>query len=177
MAHVHQHTQPLCFPHIFPTQICQATASHMRTGKRILFIPAQAGDPETDGTKILQQFRIMAKACCALQCQNSRHFSLFLILTDLGCGVSNGNPVTVQVNFPLNGGDFTFKHNNGRNMVMFFHHWRGKAGKALGIAAQFGCTLQINVQLVAFQTAGLIEVLSKQRQRSVTMKVKNRKIH
>jgi hypothetical protein len=62
-------------------------------------------------------------------------------------------------------------------MMPILHHGCSKAGKALGKAAQFGSTFQVNMQIVLSQITGLIQIIPKQGQSRITMKVKNRKIH
>ena len=177
MAHINQHTQALCFPNIFLTPVRQTASCNMRAGQRVFLIPAKTGNSEADQGKTFQQFRIIAKTRSTFQRQDCRHFSILTVLYNLTGCICNGNNILIRVNFPLDRSKFPFKNHDGRNTKPLFHKRGSITGKALSVTAQSGCPLQVDMQCIFTQLTCLIYILSKKLQRSVTVKIKYRKIH
>ena len=136
VTHVHAHAEALGLPDIGLAQIRQAAAGNVGAGKRVLFVPAQAGDPKTDGVQVFQQLRVVVDASSSLQSQNGGHFAASAVFLDFRRGIGNGNKVAVFIHLPLDGGEFPLEEHNGGQIPHHFPVGGGEAGKALGVAGQ-----------------------------------------
>ena len=58
VTHVHQHSQALGFPYIFPPPVGQAAAGDIGAGKGIFLVPSQGRNLEAYLPQIFQQLRV-----------------------------------------------------------------------------------------------------------------------
>ena len=177
MAYVHQDAQALGLFYIFPSLVGESAPGNMGAGKYIGLIPPQGGNPEANLVEIIQQCRVKAEARRALDGEDGRHLPCLPVCLHLIGAVGKANPPLVLVHLPLNGGKLPLKRHNGRYPEALLHHGGGVAGKALAIAIQAGCTLQINVERIFLQASGLVDRFSQQSQGRIAVQVKYRDVH
>ena len=177
VADINAHAQTLGLPDVVHAQIRQTAAGDIGAGERIFFVPAQTGHPEADSPEVFQQFRIVVDAGSTFQSQNGRHFSGGPVFFNFLGRIDQRNQVLVRVDLPLDGGKLPFKQQHGRDFIDVLLRSRGKAGKALGIAAEGLGPLQVDMEIVFPQASCLVPVTAQQTVGTVAVKIKYREIH